>query len=308
VISLRYQERDTPVHRLNPFAKLGWLLSVLVLALIVDNPVFLLGIFLSTLPLVGLGRVFAEWRSFMKLAGYLSLFIILINALVSNQGAHVLAAIPVRLPLVGSPVITLEAIIYGAAMSLRLAVIISAFALLTLTTHPDDMMLALLKLRLPFKSVLVTSLATRFIPTLLDDLARVSDVQRSRGLELDRGRLTERIRNRSSVVMVLLANSLDRAVQVAEAMESRAFGSGNGRTFYHDLSLNARDKVATVLSLLPLALGVFLAVSNYGEFWYYPNLQGLALGGLEWGLVAVMILLLLAPVILESRGSGHDSD
>jgi len=46
---------------------------------------------------------------------------------------------------------------------------------LTLTIHPDDLMLAMIKLKLPYKSVLVTSLATRFVPTLVDDVERITD-------------------------------------------------------------------------------------------------------------------------------------
>ena len=292
--SFRYQNRNTPVHRLNPFPKLGWIISILILALVLDSPLFLLLLFLSTLPLVRAGRVGAEWRAFMKLALYLSGAIILINALVSSHGTHVLFEIPGHLPLLGAPVITLEAIIYGVAMSLRLLAIISAFALLTLTVNPDDMMLAMIKMRLPYKSVLVTSLSTRFMPTLLDDVDRITDVQRARGLELDKGKLRHRIKSRASIVTALLSNSLDRAVQVAEAMESRAFGTGRKRTFYRDISFSPADITALVFSLLPGALGIFMGLNGYGQYQYYPNLSWTSLSRGEWWLLGLMVLLIVA--------------
>jgi energy-coupling factor transport system permease protein len=217
VRSFRYRDKGTPVHKLNPFCKLAWIVSILVLALILDNPLFLLLLFLSTLPVVGAARVWREWLPAMKFTLFLCPAIIIINALVSSHGTHVLFEAPFRLPVMGTPVITLEAIVYGAAMSLRLLAIISAFAILTFTVHPDDMMLAMIRMKLPYKSVLVTSLSTRFIPTLIDDIERITDIQRSRGLELDKGKLSQRIRSRSSIVIALLSNSLDRAVQVAEA-------------------------------------------------------------------------------------------
>jgi len=142
VRSFRYQDKGTIVHRLNPFSKLGWITSIIVLSLVVDSPLFMMAVFLSTLPLVKAARVWSEWLSAMRLALYLSAAIILINTLVSSHGTHVLFEAPFHLPLVGVPVITLEAIIYGGVMSLRLLSIISAFALLTFTVNPDDMMLS----------------------------------------------------------------------------------------------------------------------------------------------------------------------
>jgi len=294
VRSFRYRDKGTPVHKLNPFAKLAWTGSILILTLILNNPLFLLVLFLSTLPVVKVARVWGEWRSFMKLTLYLCAAIIIINALVSSHGSHVLIEAPFRMPVIGTPVITLEAIFYGVAMSLRLLAIISAFAILTFTVHPDDMMLTMIKMKLPYKSVLVTSLSTRFIPTLIDDTQRITDVQRSRGLELDKGKLTQRIRSRSSIVIALLSNSLDRTVQVAEAMESRAFGTGRGRTFYKDIKLTLVDVTTVVLALLPLALGIFMSLSGYGQYQYYPTIQRMSLSGLEWSLVALLVFILLA--------------
>ena len=292
--SFRYQDKGTPIHRLNPFSKLGWITSIIVLSLVLDNPLFLLAVFLSTLPLVRAARVWSEWLAAMKLALYLSAAIILINALVSSHGSHILFEAPFHLPLVGVPVITLEAIIYGAVMSLRLVAIISAFAILTFTVNPDDMMLAMIKMKLPYKSVLVASLSARFIPTLLDDVARITDVQRSRGLELDRGRLAGRIKSRTSIVTALLSNSLDRAVQVAEAMESRAFGTGRQRTFYRDLGFSPTDITTLVFSLLPAALAIFMGLNGYGQYQYYPIVSWLNLAGGEIWLLVLMTVLLVA--------------
>ena len=47
MISFRYRDRGTAIHRLTPFCKLAWVGSVFVLALIIDNPVFLHFLFLS---------------------------------------------------------------------------------------------------------------------------------------------------------------------------------------------------------------------------------------------------------------------
>ncbi|MFC2045583.1 energy-coupling factor transporter transmembrane component T family protein [Chloroflexota bacterium] len=292
--SFKYRDKETLIHKLNPFSKLGWIISIIILALVLDNLFFLLMLFLATLPLVKVARVGMEWRAFMKIALYLSAAVIIINAVVSSYGNHVIFEIPWQFPILGAPILTLEAIIYGVAMSLRLLAIISAFALLTLTVNPDDMMLAMIKMKLPYKSVLVTSLSTRFVPTLLEDVDRITDVQRSRGLELDKGRLISRIKSRSSIVTALLSNSLERATQVSEAMESRAFGTGRHRTFYRNINFTYIDILALVLTLLPAALGIFMAVNGYGQSEYYPSFSGMNLSQGEGWLLGLMGLLLIA--------------
>jgi energy-coupling factor transport system permease protein len=298
MISFRYTEKGSVIHRLNPFCKLAWLVSILVLSLLLNHPLFLLAILLSTLPVVLAADIRREWLSFMKFVPFLAVAIIVINALMSFNGETVLWQAPFSIPQMGPPRISVEAIVYGLGMSLRLAAIISAFAVITLTIHPDDMMLSMIKTRLPYKSVLVTSLSTRFMPTLIDDAERITDVQRSRALELDSGRLHRRIGRRISILIPLLANSLDRTMQVAEAMDSRAFGSGSGRTYYREIRFSAVDIASIILALAPLALGIFTATAGYSSYQYYPGLGAITLCGAGWAALSTLPLLLCAPVAL----------
>jgi energy-coupling factor transport system permease protein len=287
---------------------MSWASSILILALVLDNPLFLLLLFMMTLPLVAAAKVWREWLSFMKFAIYLCALIITINALVSYHGTHVLVEAPFRIPIIGTPTLTLESVLFGVSMSLRLLAIASAFALLSFTAHPDDLMQAMIKMKLPYKSVLVTSLSTKFIPTLIDDVARISDGQRSRGLELDKGNLVDRVRSRASVIIPLLSNSLDRAVQVAEAMESKAFGAGRGRTFYKGMRLSLLDVVTVACVLLPAALGTFMRFSGYGDYQYYPTLGTMDLSNLEWSLLLVLVLLLSSIIPLARLKGKVDLD
>jgi energy-coupling factor transport system permease protein len=227
--------------------------------------------------------------------------VIIINVLASNQGSHVLYEAGFRLPLVGAPTLTLEALVFGCAMALRLAVIVSAFALVNLCVHPDDLMRAAIKLRLPYRSVLVSSLSVRFIPVLMQDARTILDVQRSRGLAFDRGGIVQRVRNRGALILPLLSNSLDRAVQIAEAMESRAYGAPVPRTFYRDRSLSGHEK--SVIVAVGTALGLLLAahVLGQGAFQYYPSLSAPQLAPVEWLTPGITCVLLACPTVPASR-------
>lgn len=292
--SFEYQDKGTVIHRLSPLTKLAWGGGILVLSLVFNNPLYILLLFLAVLSLVALARIWWEWASVTKLSLWLGASIIVINALVSYHGTHVLVEAPFKLPVMGTPVITVEAIVFGAVMALRLLVIISVFTLLNLTVHPDDVMSVLLKMKLPYKSVLVTSLSTRFIPCLIEDVERIGDVHQARGLELDAGHWFGRLKSRARITIPLLANSLDRAVQVAEAMESRAFGTGQRRTFYKEIKMTRMDAVTLAFGILPLAFGIYMRLRGYGDYQYYPTLEAVNLGSSECFLLSMLVLLLVA--------------
>jgi len=294
--ALNYRDKDTVIHSLSPLVKLAWGGGLVLLSLIFNHPVYILILFLSIIPMVRLAGVGREWASALKFTLWLGLSIIVINALLSYHGDHVLLTAPFRLPVIGYPVITLEAIAFGAVMALKLAVIISVFTLINLTVHPDDIMAVLLKMRLPYKSVLVTSLSTRFVPCLVEDMGRIGDGYRTRGVQLDAGSWFKKLKNRGKMTVALLANSLDRAVQVAEAMEARAFGNGKKRVLYKDISISKMDAVTLGVGLLPLAAGIAVRVMGYGDYQYYPNLTSIGGGAVEW-LMPAMILLLLAALV-----------
>ncbi len=303
-----YHDKGTPIHRLNPLSKMAWVVSIFVLALTLDDPFFLLVLFLSTLPVVAAAKSWREWASFMKLAAFICVAIIIVNLLVNYNGEHVLATAPFKLPVMGTPVITLEAIVWGLAMSVRLLAVISAVSIFTLTVHPDDVMLLLIKVRLPYKSVLVTSLASRFMPTLMEDVQRISNVQRSRGIELDRSSLVQRVKGHMMVLVPLLSNSLDRSVQVAEAMESRGFGGDVKRTFFRAIQQTQFDKAMLLLGLLPCALGLAMVTIGLGQYTYYPSLDSVGMPAAEWGMLSLLALLLTLVVPLAMLKRTVDLD
>ena len=297
-LSYRYQDKDTPVHRLNPFAKLAWVCSISILAVLFDHPFYLTLLFLATMPVIIMARVWEEWKSLMKYAMYMGLFIVVVNGLIMYHGTHVLVEFNFAIPTLGNPRITLEAIVFGLGMAVRLATIVSACTVLNFTIHPDDLLLLMVKLKLPYKSVLAISLSTRFIPALADDLERITAVQKSRGLEIDKGTLKQKIKNRGAVLLPLLANSLDRTVQIAEAMESHAFGAGKKRTYYREIVTTPLGIVTIVAGLLPLFYGACLRITGFGNYRYYPSLQSIAPSVTEWLLLLNLAVFLLAIIPL----------
>lgn len=304
MINFSYRERNSPVHRLNPFCKLAWVISLMVVSLLFENPLYLLLLFLSTLPMALFAGIWRQWLRLVLMGVLVGFGIMIINAIVINQGSTVLLESTFSVPTLGVIRVTVEAIFFALSMALRILVIISAFAVFNFTVHQDDQLLTLIQLKFPYKSVLVVSLATRFVPALFADLDRLAIVQQSRGLEIDRGSLLRRTKNRSAVLVPLLANSLDRCIQIAEAMESRAFGQGKTRTYYKRLRVTPFDVLTILLGLAPLIWGALMLSQGFGLYDAYADWRipiPSAIESLSFSLIIITSLLMAGSGWLKRR-------
>jgi energy-coupling factor transport system permease protein len=87
------------------------------------------------------------------------------------------------------------------------------------------------------------------------------DAQKARGLELEKGGLLKRIRNYVPVLIPLIVSAIRRSLELAEAMESRAWGATKKRTNLYLLKLHKGD-----FALLTITIGI-LAIAVYVHFY-----------------------------------------
>ena len=130
----------------------------------------------------------------------------------------------------------------GAAgiQALRLAAVGLAFAAYALLIDLDRLLQAAGFSR---RSVLAAGLATRLVPTLERDAAGFVEALRGRGIEV------AGVRGRARLLSPLLAGSLERALNLAEAMEARGFGRA-GRTRAPSAPWTRLDRAALVAAAL----------------------------------------------------------
>lgn len=297
-----YKDRDTPVHRLHPAAKMATVLAVVLAAMVLTHPNYLLALLVGTIIVAAAGRVLREWWSFMRLFALIALMVVVINALVSSRGETIFWEGPYIWGF-GQLSISLEGIVFGIVMALRLYVVVAAFTIVSLTVHPDEF--THLLARFAYRSGLAVSLSTRFYPAVVRDAASIMDAQRSRGLDIDTGGRVARIRHRMPVIMPLFHSSLERAVGTAEAMEARGFGSTE-RTRWMRRRWNARDIVAVTSAAAITALSIALALWGDGHPVYYPRIE-LEASALTLLWQTVLVALMALPALIgPGRGDGDD--
>ncbi len=255
----RYFSTDSVVHRLDPRVKLTGLLVVLAATLVTKAP----WAYLFLTAVVGL----VAWRAGLPF-GYVprsvwSLKWLLVVVLVMH------GLLGEGTPLVEwAPWFTLGGLATGAVFAWRVGLMVGAATLLTSTTTPVDLgdgletsLAPLTKVGVPVHElVMISVIALRFVPTLLDEARRIMKAQMGRGVEFSGG-LVARARNAVPILVPLFAGAFRRADDLALAMEARCYRGAEGRTKYRELRLVRADAVALILAGGVLACTI--AISNW---------------------------------------------
>jgi energy-coupling factor transport system permease protein len=295
-----YRPTGSALHATRPAVAIAFLTAICLPALLFDHPLVLGG---SLAAVVAVGVAAGVGRELARAARYalpLALLVAVINPIVSREGLTVLWAGPV-LPVLGALDITLEAIVQGAVIALRAEVVLLAFALYSAVVDPDQV-LRLFR-RLSFRSALTASLATRLVPVLGRDAARLAEAYELRAAApvLAQERMP-RLRRGALLTRALAAGALDRAVDLAAALEVRGYASaprsGASRRprpwSRHDFAFAA---AAGLLS----AIAVAALVGGVGHFDAYPLIEA-PLGPGELALAAAPVLLALLPFAVARHG------
>ena len=160
--------------------------------------------------------------------------------------------------------ITAEGVRLAIFMCVRLVLLVMTTSVLTLTTTPIVLTDAVENLLSPFKRIgvpahelaMMMTIALRFIPLLADETEKIMAAQKARGAAFDEGGLMDRARALLPILVPLFLSAINRASELAMAMEARCYHGGEGRTRLHELHYENRDRVAGILVALILALAV----------------------------------------------------
>lgn len=292
---LFYQEKGLFLQSFHPAVVLVYLSVLLLLSLLYENPLYLLALlFFLALLIKGVDGMEA-WEGFLKTGVFLMFIVMLINPLVIRSGATVIWHGP-AVPYLGKLDITMEALYYGAASSIRLLVIVSIFCLYNLMISPDKVLN--LFSRVAGKSVLMITLSTRMFPIMVRDLKRIKEVQQFRGVDFDEGNLWERVKKYSCLYNVLLLSSLEGSMEIAESMRARAFGSGK-RSVYSRNILRPRDILCLGGGLLALFAAIRGLQYGYGQYTFYPEADFLIKDMTALINLSIVLFYLSAPLILS---------
>jgi len=228
-------KKKSLLHSLDPRAKLVFSIVYTISALLYTEIIPLLFIFISLIPLILMGKLFKQWFKSIRGLSFLIVFIVILNTLFISLS-------------------------FAIAMILRIFIMVSAFSIFFLTVDPNDLALSLISMKLPYEFAFSFSLAFRFVPTIAYEAQNILDAQQSRGYEMQKKGLISQIKNLFPLLIPLIICSIKRAFNVAEALESRAFGSRKERTYYYAIKYSIKDWIFTFYLLFFLAFSIFIRI------------------------------------------------
>jgi len=93
---------------------------------------------------------------------------------------------------------------------------------------------------------------------LAEEAQTIMDAQKARGLELERGNFIKKVKNYIPILIPLIVSAIRRSLELAEAMESRAWGATEKRTNLYVLRVKRGDYLLTIISVLILIFAVYV--------------------------------------------------
>jgi len=258
----RYIPLDSIIHRMDPRGKMV-AMFLLLITVFFDSGFIgygIIGLFVVIGVLLAKLKFDFIWRAIKPMLFMLA-FLCVINIIFIKTG-YVLVEL-------GGFKIYSDAIFQTIYITIRLVLMINITTLLTATTKPMDMTIAIEDLLSPFERIgvpahdiaMIISVALRFIPVLLEESERIMKAQASRGVDLQEGKLSERIMGILALIIPLFVSCFEIADDLANAMEARGYNPGGKRVRYRTLKFAVRD-----YCLLLVCSGLLIGIITMGGY------------------------------------------
>ena len=256
----RFRKVHSIIHDLDPRIKFFFVSILFILAILFTQIIAFAVLFFLPLPFVFAAKVSRQWLRSLKGAALIAGIIFVFNFIFGYFSPSPYESITLPFDTPAEYFTLFEG---SLAMTLRFVVLIASFSVFFLTTSPDHLGLALQQSHVPYEFCFAFTTAVRFVPVLADEAQTIMDAQKARGLELEKGGFLKRIRNYVPILIPLIVSAIRRSLELAEAMESRAWGATKNRTNLYALKLHRGDFALLAITIAILAVAVYVR-------WYVP--------------------------------------
>lgn len=225
LIQLSPSQRES--RWVHPLAWWGWGLSVATAAMLSTSFVAHILIFSATIAVLFTFRSTGSWSGSIGLLIRLAIFIVLFRVAIELVfGVHFGGPVIMTLPVLDLPIwlggislggkVGSTGLIAAVVNGFKLATVIVAASAATALVPPNILLKSLPNAI--YEAGLVTVIALGFLPALSADAKRLKTAAALRG------RPAKKIRHQITLLFPLIESSLNRAVTLSNAMESKGFG------------------------------------------------------------------------------------
>lgn len=149
----------------------------------------------------------------------------------------------------------------GKSLTLLLVVPLCVF-----TTDTNQLIVSLVRLRVPYKLAFVLTSTLRFFPLVFAEIQAVIRAQRLRGFAPEALNSLQRIGSYARIAVPVILNALHKAQQTEVVLQTRGFSANPTRTYLHDSRLRTGDWGVIALSALTVFAVAGLLTTGLGHF------------------------------------------
>lgn len=176
--------------------------------------------------------------------------------------------IPESWPVIGGGFATWDGFIYGLNVIFKTLTLTLIIPLGVFTTEVNNMIVGMVKARIPYKIAFIFSSTLRFFPLLIQEFNLIIEAQRLRGLAMEKMGILKRVRVYAKVAVPLILNSMVKSQQLEVVLQSKAFAGSADRTYLHESVLKPPDYALiaffTIFFILAVVLMVVYGIGTFG--------------------------------------------
>lgn len=246
----QYKPFDSYGHRLDPRAKILFGLFLMILALFTQSALFYSLMIVGLIVLLRCSKI-----SFGLLAKNIGPFIILVSITAVYHLIFSARGSAEIINLYGFS-LTRGGVEMAVVFSLRVLLFVTIAFLIALTIAPSEMGESLVyfikplkRFKIPVNDIgLIIFIAMRFIPVLAEEFETIKKAQIIRGVSYSGG-LIKRAKKALVLLIPVFQSAIRRADDLAIAIESRGYISGNERSSLRQFRFKLRDSIFMVISI-----------------------------------------------------------
>ena len=249
---LEYVPGTSPLHRMNPVAKLAAAAAFALACFCSSNLAFLAVLLAAGFALAATcGMV----RPAIGLAKAVFAFSLILAVVILLTTPHGMPLVPLPWGYIGT-----GSLLAALTVVVRLmAAAIPLFLVFYVTKMNDLTNAAVKQLHVPYKYAFTFTSTVHFIPVFMNDMAGIMEAQTARGVEFD-GSFAKKVRLMIPLCVPLLVSSVRKTNSAAIAAEVRGFNLRTTASGYKEYPFAAADVAAVAGSLALVAVAVVLGV------------------------------------------------
>ncbi len=276
-------ERDSIFTKMDFRPKLVMVAVVSTVAFVWESPIALAGllIFIVVISLLaGVKGSYIRTIFTMMIPFYILLLIThgfwnteQVKALTQQETLHPLFTFPENWWLIGGASMSVEGFIYGVAVIFKTLTLVLVLPVAIFTTDVNNMIVGMVRAKIPYKLVFIFSSTIRFFPLLFEEIQTIIEAQRLRGLAMEKMGPIKRVRVYGKVAIPLILGAMVKSQALEVVLQSKAFTGSGERTYLHESILSALDWSVIILfvTLFVLAAVLYFTIGfgRFGWFLYF---------------------------------------